>query len=155
MDLINKTSVIKKYQNGGSNELDPAVITDSFTGKGKIKELRRQRRQARRDNRQLRRDLKSYDYITDQSIINDFITRIENSESAKTYNDSAITQAFMGYVPDSTAGLGPVPTVTFVGQSPGLVKGIGPMSSGQFFNVPSILKQGGNIPNYFRLLKNK
>ena len=35
MDLINKTSVIKKYQNGGSNELDPAVITDSFTGKGK------------------------------------------------------------------------------------------------------------------------
>lgn len=76
-------------------------------------------------------------------------------KSPKTYNDSAITQAFMGYVPDSTAGLGPVPTVTFVGQSPGLVKGIGPMSSGQFFNVPSILKQGGNIPNYFRLLKNK
>lgn len=86
MDSINKTSVIKKYQNGGSNELDPAVITDSFTGKGKIKELRRQRRQARRDNRQLRRDLKSYDYITDQSIINDFITRIENSESTKTFN---------------------------------------------------------------------
>ena len=76
-------------------------------------------------------------------------------KSPKIYNDSAITQAFMGYVPDSTAGLGPVPTVTFVGQSPGLVKGIGPMSSGQFFNVPSILKQGGNIPNYFKLLKNK
>lgn len=80
---------------------------------------------------------------------------LRGAKTAKKYNGSAVADAFMGYVGDSTAGLGPVTTMTFVGKSPGSVKGIGPLSSGQFLNVPSILKSGGYIPKYFKLLKHK
>ena len=84
-----------------------------------------------------------------------FAKMLRNSKDPELYMDSALAHAFMGRVADSTLGLGPVTTMTFVGQSPGLVKGIGPLSSGQFLNTPSILKNGGYIPKYFKLLKRK
>lgn len=84
-----------------------------------------------------------------------FAKMLRNSTDPQLFMDSALTQAFMGRVADSTLGLGPVTTMTFVGQSPGLVKGIGSMSSGQFLNVPSILKNGGYIPKYLKVFSNK
>lgn len=80
---MNMTNIIKKYQQGGYAEIDPAVVTDSFTGKGKIKSLRRELRQSRKDGNQLMKDIKSYDYITDQSVLDDFTNRLENIKSPK------------------------------------------------------------------------
>lgn len=72
------------------------------------------------------------------------------SKDPERYVDSAITQGFIGRVADSTDGLGPVPTITFVGQSPGLIKGIGSRASG-VFTGPGILKLGGHIPTYLKI----
>lgn len=68
MNPINKAiNIVKKYQNPASPlELDPAIITDSPTGKGRIKMLRRQIKDARKAQRDFDKELRHYDYIIDQ-----------------------------------------------------------------------------------------
>lgn len=65
-------------------ELEAAIVTDSFEGKGKIKSLKRELRQTKKDNRKLKRDINKYDYIDDQALLNNFVDRIINIKSPKT-----------------------------------------------------------------------
>lgn len=73
MNPINKAiNTVKKYQNPASPlELDPAIITDSPTGKGRIKMLRRQIKDAKKAQRDFNKELEQYDYITDQSTVDE------------------------------------------------------------------------------------
>lgn len=83
MNPINKAiNTVKKYQNPDSPlELDSAIITDSPTGKGRIKMLQRQLKEAKKQYKTIKKDLSKHDYIIDQQLADNFADRIFNVDS--------------------------------------------------------------------------
>lgn len=107
MDPINRAiSAIKKYQNPASPlELEPAIITDSPTGKGRIKMLRKQLKEAKKQHRTIKRDLSKHDYIIDQQLADGFADRIFNVDSKHTLKQK-LKQAKDDYRSKNFLGIG-------------------------------------------------